>query len=124
MVRADDERQMRLQNLLLDEKNRLWNELRIVLFEKFGEELHTQYDIPQDIGDRGITALLEEAGLSVVDIRKAQLVQVEEALEKLYNGSYGICEDCKDKIDKARLQVAPYVTCCVKCKQRRESPLQ
>ena len=113
MLRADDERQARLQNLLQSEKSRLWNELRIELFETFGDELHTQYDIPQDIGDRGITALLEEAGLSVVDMRKAQLVQVEEALEKLYNGSYGICESCHDPVEQDRLLADPLVRYCL-----------
>lgn len=119
MVTADT-RQMELHAFLQDEKSRLWNELRGELFNKLGEELHRQYDIPQDVSDRGILAFLEDAGFAVADLRKAQLTQVEEALVKLEMGSYGLCEECGKEIDKARLRVAPYASCCVDCQERRE----
>jgi len=120
MVLKDRERQKRLHNLLMEEKRRLWNELRAELFEKLGEGLHTQYDIPQDIGEQGILDLLEDTGLAVVDIRREQLTRMEEALMRLEAGNYGICEACGKKIDEARLQVAPYVNCCVACQEQRE----
>lgn len=120
MVTVVDTRQTKLQTLLQGEKSRLWNELRGELFDKLGDELHRQYDIPQDIGDRGVLALLEDAGLAVTDMRTAQLTQLEEALVKLKNGSYGVCEDCGRKIAETRLQVAPYASCCVECQERRE----
>lgn len=122
MTKADDTRHAKLQALLLEEKRRLWNELRIELFDKLGVDLHKQYDIPQDIGDRGILDLLEDTGLAVADIRMELLTQMDGAQVKLENGSYGICEDCGREVDEARLQVAPYAPCCVACQQRREGP--
>lgn len=122
MLQSEDTRQTRLHSLLLSEKRRLWNELRVELFDKLGVDLHRQYDIPQDIGDRGVLDLLEETGLAIADIRKEQLTQMDGTLMKLKNGSYGICEDCSGEIDEARLQVAPYTPCCVACQQRREGP--
>ncbi|HEY5521808.1 MAG TPA: TraR/DksA family transcriptional regulator [Desulfuromonadaceae bacterium] len=122
MTQADDTRQAELQALLLGEKRRLWDELRVELFDNLGVDLHKQYDIPQDIGDRGILDLLEDTGLAVADIRREQLTQMDGAQVKLENGSYGICEDCGKEIDGARLQVAPYAPCCVVCQQRREGP--
>jgi len=116
------ERRERLRAFLTEEKHRLWNEVRIELFETLGEGLHTQYDIPQDIGDQGIIDLLEDTGLGVADIRMKELTQMEEAFRKLNEGSYGICEDCGVEIDEARLRVAPFVPCCVSCQKRREGP--
>lgn len=122
MPQADKERQGWFRELLLEEKRRLWNEVRAELFDTLGEELHTQYDLPRDIGDQGILDLLEDTGLAIVDIRRQQLTQLEEALIKVEAGRYGRCEDCGKKIDAARLRVAPYAPCCVPCQKKREGP--
>lgn len=54
---------------LLKEKQRLWGEVRRELFEQIGEKLHSQYSLPQDIGDYAMIDLLEDTGLAVNDIR-------------------------------------------------------
>ena len=48
------------------------------------------------------------------------LNQVEAALARLDAGTYGICEDCGEPIDPARLEALPYATLCLECQQRRE----
>ncbi len=48
------------------------------------------------------------------------LEQVENALEKLGQGTYGVCERCGQSIDPARLKVIPYANLCLDCQQRRE----
>lgn len=120
MERSELERLKGLHDLLMEDKRRLWNELRSELFEKLGQELHTQYDMPRDIGEQSILDLLEETGLGVADLRREQLTRLEEALVRLETGSYGICEECGRKIDEARLRVAPYATCCLSCQEGRE----
>jgi len=122
MVQSDDTRHTRLQNLLISEKRRLWNELRVELFDKLGVDLNRQYDAPQDTGDRGVLDLLEDTGLAIADIRREQLTQIDSALSKLKAGSYGICDDCGAEIDEARLQVTPYAACCVACQHQMEMP--
>lgn len=122
MLRDVEKRRTRLKTLLLDEKRRLWNELRVELFDTLGEGLHSQHDIPRDIAEQGILALLEDTGLAVIEIRREQLTQMEEALRRFEEGKYGICEECGTEIAEARLQVSPYVPCCVSCQQQRERP--
>ena len=46
------------------------------------------------------------------------LKQVEGALVRFKQGTYGLCEHCGDEIDPARLKALPYVTLCLHCQQR------
>lgn len=122
MTRVSDGRQARLTELLLAEKRRLWSEVRRELFEQVGEGLHSQYEFPQDPGEQGLIDLLEDTGMAVADIRRQELTRMEEALGRLSEGSYGICEECGAEIAEERLRVAPYAPCCVPCQARREGP--
>jgi DnaK suppressor protein len=122
MLRSDGTRYDQLRDILLDEKRRLWNELRTELFDKLSVDINKQYDIPQDIGDRSVLDLLEDTGLAVAELQREQLTQMEKALAKLSEGGYGLCEDCGMEIDEARLRVTPYAICCVECQQKREIP--
>ena len=114
--------ELELRDLLAEQKRRLWVELREELFDQNGEELHTQYDIPQDIGERSILDMLSDAGLAVADIRRMQLTQLEEAQRRLETGSYGKCEGCGEFIGIERLRLVPYTACCIQCQKSREIP--
>jgi DnaK suppressor protein len=110
------------RNLLAEQKRKLWAELREELFAETGEALHTQYDIPQDIGEMSILDLLSDAGLAVADIRRAQLTNLEEALRRLEMGTYGKCEGCGERIDLQRLKLVPFTAFCLECQKQEEGP--
>ena len=50
-----------------------------------------------------------------------QLYEVERALHRLENGSYGLCRTCKKEIDRARLKAIPYARDCMDCASHHES---
>jgi len=110
------------RHLLSEQKRKLWAELREELFAETGEGLHTQYDIPQDIGEMSILDLLSDAGLAVADIRRAQLTSLEEALGRLEMGTYGKCEGCGERIDIQRLRLVPFTDYCLECQKQQEGP--
>ncbi len=116
------ERQARLKELLQERKRTLWNDLREDLFRSVGEALHTQYEIPQDVGDQGLVDLLEDTGLTVADIRRQELTMMDEAMGKVERGTYGICEECGEEISEERLKIVPFALYCVNCQKRREGP--
>jgi len=122
MPESKSVRQARLRTVLLENKRRMWNELREELFRKTGEELHAQFEIPQDPADQGLIDALEDTGLAVADIRRQELTRMDEALGRLERGTYGLCEDCGTEIDEKRLSVAPLVPYCLDCQKRREGP--
>lgn len=49
------------------------------------------------------------------------LVQVKEALARFERGTYGICQQCRQEIDPARLEALPYANLCLRCQQRNRS---
>jgi DnaK suppressor protein len=56
--------------------------------------------------------------LAALDAR--ELAQIERALTKLKNGSYGVCEGCSEKISVARLNALPYTAYCIDCQREAE----
>jgi len=46
--------------------------------------------------------------------------EIQEALRKVKEGSYGICEDCGTEIPQRRLEARPFATRCIRCKEAQE----
>ena len=47
--------------------------------------------------------------------------QIDIALDKIREGSYGICEECSDEIDEKRLRLVPFARFCVDCQESFET---
>jgi|YNPMSStandDraft_1061717.scaffolds.fasta_scaffold00078_15 RNA polymerase-binding protein DksA len=65
-----------------------------------------------------------ESTLTIENILKDILNQIESALKRIENGTYGICEVCKKPIDEERLKAIPYATMCVRCKSIKEKSVR
>jgi DnaK suppressor protein len=59
--------------------------------------------------------------LALIDRLRSQLRDVERALRKIEDGSYGLCERCGQPISPERLEALPYSTLCVTCKQKESA---
>jgi len=49
---------------------------------------------------------------------------IDDAIERLIHGGFGVCMECGQPIPEARLKVRPYAIYCVKCKSRREEMMK
>ncbi len=61
-----------------------------------------------------------EFSLGLVSNDRKSLYELEDALKRVEDGSYGICQECKSFIAKTRLKAVPQARLCVKCQQKRE----
>jgi DnaK suppressor protein len=59
--------------------------------------------------------------LRIRDRERKLISKIREALERLEDGSYGICESCGEEISEQRLKARPMATLCIECKKRQES---
>lgn len=58
--------------------------------------------------------------LRIRDRERKLLNKIKEAIERIDNGTYGICDDCGDEIAVERLDARPVTTYCIDCKTRQE----
>ncbi|MFQ5450978.1 MAG: TraR/DksA family transcriptional regulator [Nitrospinaceae bacterium] len=89
----------------------------------------TQQDSPEpiaDITDEAAKAYSRQLMLDLGEQDWQKLKQVEEALEKINQGDYGVCSICEEPIPEARLEVVPFAQHCVEClskiEENKENP--
>ncbi len=76
---------------------------------------------PEATGDEVDLAVYErEKNFALVRRLEQKVKEIDYALQTAKKGTYGICEQCKQPIDPARLKALPETTLCVKCKNELE----
>ncbi len=69
----------------------------------------------QDIGDEAANIYNKQVLLSLSENERVRLQEVDEALDRIANGTYGTCEECGGPISLKRLEVRPVAKYCVPC---------
>jgi len=70
-------------------------------------------------GDMATEMVEVEKGLILENRVRGQLAEVEHALQKFDEGTYGLCDSCGQAIESARLEALPYANLCMSCKARQ-----
>ncbi|HEU5241414.1 MAG TPA: TraR/DksA C4-type zinc finger protein, partial [Ornithinibacter sp.] len=73
-----------------------------------------------DQADVGSSTFERDQEMTIVNNARDMLLQSQHALERIADGSYGVCENCGEPIGKMRLMAFPRATLCMSCKQREE----
>ena len=73
-----------------------------------------QFD--EESGEGDTLAVERERDLALSAQARAAIEQIDVAVEKIHDGTYGRCENCGTAIPKERLKALPYAALCVKCK--------
>ena len=76
--------------------------------------------MPSNMAELGSDNFDQELTLSLMGSEKAALDQIADALGRIEDGSYGLCESCSKKIPESRLEAIPYAALCVRCASKEE----
>ena len=76
--------------------------------------------MPNHMAELGSDNFDTELTLSLLGSEKDALDQIDAAIERIEDGSYGQCETCGVQIPKARLEAVPYAALCVRCASQQE----
>lgn len=78
-------------------------------------------DGPMDTADEASSSYEKLVSLGVGEAERIIIKSIDEALERIKTGEYGLCVECGGKISEARLKALPYADKCVECKSEEES---
>ena len=81
--------------------------------ESTGEEI-------QDIADQASSAYTKEFLLSIGDTERRMLKQVDDALHKIRQETFGLCEGCGETISERRLEALPFARLSIACQEEAE----
>ncbi|MGA2258132.1 MAG: TraR/DksA family transcriptional regulator [Thermoguttaceae bacterium] len=76
--------------------------------------------MPTNMAELGSDNSDQELTLSLLGSDKDALDQIETAIARTEDGSYGRCEECGGRIPRSRLEAIPYAALCVHCASHRE----
>ncbi len=110
-----------------------WQEIRLILEKlkddtvreirksvKNGTEAVAAIEPGGDIYDQASSERDRELGLLLGDREREKIHNIDEALLRINEGDYGICEECDEDIPLGRLKAMPFTRHCVKCKSDLE----
>ena len=115
----------RFRDALLEERGRVQRAIEYLhqenpgsLEEGTGELVSSSVD--DHMGDLATETFDRELDYTLEDNAEAVLAQIDAALERIENGTYGICEVCGRPIDAARLEARPWASLCIDDQRRQE----
>jgi DnaK suppressor protein len=112
-----------LRKRLQDERAELQRQAREIEESSFRtpqSELTGEVSFDEEYADAGTATFERERDLSLTNNIKDLIEKIDHALERIDQGSYGLCERCGRPIEKARIKALPYATLCIKDKQAEE----
>ena len=73
------------------------------------------------LADRGTDSFEQDVRLARMESAGDEISDIDEALRRLHDGTYGLCEDCGRPLPLERLRAIPYARLCIPCKRSEEA---
>ncbi len=110
----------KFEELLLQEKKRILEILQAEM--DVNEQSQSAWVEPKDPEDLANLKYSNDLRGLIYTQEAQTLREIEEALERIKIGKYGICEKCKKEIEEERLEIIPWTRFCSSCSKKFEKP--
>jgi DnaK suppressor protein len=84
-------------------------------------EINAVSEDMSDVADRSSLESDRNFTLRLLDRDRKLIKKIDEAIERIDEGSFGLCEECGEDIGEERLRARPVTTLCIECKQESEA---
>jgi DnaK suppressor protein len=109
-------------NALMKVRNELSEQIRVCTDEALDCTNSEKRGVTTHMADSN--SARNEMDLQMLTENGNTISLIDDAIERLANGEYGICMDCGGKISEARLMARPYAIFCIECKSRHEEMMK
>lgn len=109
-----------LRKMFLRKRAEIKARIEEQLGEKMAEDIDSVLGPALDEGDLSILEIGRDVDYGLLSMYTKTLKNINQALERLDEGTYGICEECGQEIAEKRLEVIPFALYCVQCQREKE----
>lgn len=106
----------KFRKLLIEEKQRILNNSE----NSLKNDLTLSQDDLPDETDLAASEINQNLIFRLRDRERQLLAKIDEALERIEDGTFGTCAECEEPIEARRLEARPVSTLCIACKERQE----
>jgi DnaK suppressor protein len=117
---AKDIRQENLRTYLWGRRQELQKQIDRLLVEHRAGHTHFRDNSVLDIEDMSLRDSTGAQQIALLEARTKERNQLDAALGRLADGTYGTCEDCDMPIAQGRLRAVPFARRCIECQQEAE----
>ena len=112
-----------LRQLLIAERAKLAGEIKSIARDASTSPRDASGDLSAytvHMADMAADTYDRELSMNLVSSEQEILYQMDDALKRLDDGSYGICQQCNKPITLSRLKAVPYASMCIECQRSKE----
>jgi len=110
----------RLRRVLLTKRAEFEGRVREELGKKMVEDLESLLGSGSELGDLSSLDLERDVDYEVLTMYTENIKDIDEALDRVDEGTYGVCEECGEEIGEKRLQAIPFALYCLECQREKE----
>lgn len=110
------ERYLLLKGILEDRRRDIHEKLR-----SLRDNIPTGTSEVRDAEEQSVDDFVQEVDFALMQMKSETLAKIDEAIQRLEDGTYGVCSECGAEIGEARLQALPFAALCRNCQQEEEN---
>jgi len=112
-----------LRQLLITERAKLAGEIKAIAQDTAKSPREASGDLSAytvHMADMAADTYERELSMNIVSSEQELLYQIDDALKRLDDGSFGICQQCNQPVSMSRLKAVPYASMCISCQRAKE----
>ena len=112
-----------LRQLLITERAKLAEEIKSIARDAATSPRDASGDLSAytiHMADMAADTYDRELNMNIASSEQELLYQIDDALKRLDDGSYGVCQQCNQPIAMSRLKAVPYASMCIACQRSKE----
>lgn len=117
---ASSNKESLIKKQLIEKRDEIIKEARNEIKKNVKVEARQIVESALDDGDLSVIDLSQDIALKRLGAHRENLIKIDEALRKMQDGTYGVCDDCGEHISAGRLKVMPSAIFCRDCQEKRE----